>query len=73
MTSNNKRKNTASVFHREKGRGKKTEERRATRAKWGWPTRPMYLVVWDQPKLASGTSSPGAFYLRLRLARKVTP
>ena len=68
-----KGKNNASVFHWEKGRGKKTEERRATRAKWGWPTRPMYLAAWDPPKGASGTSSPGAFYRRLRLAQKVTP
>jgi len=73
MDSNNKRENTQLVFRREKGRGKKTEERRATRPKRGGPTRPKYLAAWDPLSGASGTSSPGAFYRRLRPPRKVTP
>ena len=73
MDSNNKRENTQLVFHWEKGRGKKTEERRATRPKRGGPTRPQYLTEWDPPSGASSTSSPGAFYARLRPPQKVMP
>ena len=60
-------------FHQEKGSGKKTEDRRATRAKLGGPTQPMYLAAWDPSNGASSTSSRGAFYQHLHLPGKGTP
>lgn len=48
------------VFLRENGSGKKIEERRATRAKRGGPTRPKNLAAWDPPTWASGIVSCSA-------------
>ena len=46
----NKRKITASVFLKEKGREKKAKEGRAMRPKRGGPTWPGTVAAWDPLK-----------------------
>ena len=72
-TSINRRKNTWSVFHREKHCGPKKHARRGLRPPSGKPTRPARGGTWS-PLL--GTSSviwSPPFYRSLRLDKKPTP
>ena len=60
-TSDGLGKIRASLFGEDEGVDKRPQARRCPRLHLVGPMRPGTWAAWDQPKLASGTSSPGAF------------
>ena len=63
----NSGKNTTSIFMEKKIIAQKMDTRGCRRAKWGGPTRPLYLAACPPPKWASGTVSPLVFDSRLHI------